>query len=236
MSIFINNEEVKVCPNYPNYGASSEGNIYRLSTKKFMSKIKAYDGYLDVRVCHNNIPKSVKYHVVVADAWLPYEEGKDFINHINGDKSDSKVSNLERCTGAENQRHAIKTGLKSKAEDLYNSLLTNENVHDICKLLSDGITVKSLSEMYGVSKDVIRKIKDGSNYHSIRKLYLNIPHKYKYEFSESTIRWVCEQIVAGVADNTIAKSSNNKNLSSAEVKRIRHKIRYKIISDEYFID
>ena len=43
-----------------------------------------------------------------------------------------------------------------------------------------------------------------------------------------------EQIIRGLGDSSIAKESNNKNVNVYEVKRIRNKIRYKTISDEYF--
>lgn len=236
MSIYFNNELVKPCPNFPNYGASYEGNVYRLSTGKMMTKTVAQDGYYDIRVCHDNQPRSVKYHLVVADAWLPYIEGKTVVNHKNGNKQDPRVCNLERCTPAYNQRHAVSNGLKGVGEKLYNAQLTDAEVHEVCQLLTDGMTLKSISDKYGVSKDIIRKIKSGDSYPFIRILYTDIPHKYKNELSEATIRWVCLNILKGLADKTIADISNNENITTAEVKRIRHKIRYRNISDEYFID
>lgn len=227
-------KNIKKCPSFPNYGATEEGDIFRLSSGKKMKPYIKKDGYLDIRVCHNNKPQSVKAHVMVADAWLEKEENKPFINHKNGIKSDNRVENLERCSGAENQRHAVSMGLKGSLEDLYNSKFTNEEVHEICKLLMENLTVKSIADRFGVTVDNIRKIKDGSCYFGIRKLYPDIPHQFKNSFSESTVRWVCERVCEGIADKVIANNSSNEKLSCDEVKRIRHKIRYTSISDEYF--
>lgn len=87
--------------------------------------------------------------------------------------------------------------------------------------------------MFDVSKDIIRKIKSDDSYPSIRKLY-NIEHDYKIDLSEQTVRWVCERINEGLGDVPITKLSNNKSLNVYDVKRIRNKIRYRTISDEYF--
>jgi len=100
-------------------------------------------------------------------------------------------------------------------------------------MLVDGLLVKDIADIFDCSKDVIRKIKAGDTYFHIRVLY-EIPHTYKSSFSEITIRWVCERILEGKSDKWIAENSTNSDLTIIETKRIRYKIRYKFISDEYF--
>ena len=233
-SFYIKNLEVRKSERYPNYAVSYCGKVFRISSEKEMSQYINNDGYLRLRVCHNNKPANAATHVMVAECWVPNPENKPVINHKNGNKSDPNADNLEWVTAADNQRHAVATGLKQSGEDLYNSKLSDEEAHEICKLLTEGLTVSSLALRFNVKKDNIRKIKDGSCYFHVRKLYTNIPHNYKEEYAESTVRWVCDKILEGVSDKNIAKSSSNKNLSTIDVKRIRHKIRYSSISDEYF--
>lgn len=69
-------------------------------------------GYGHVTLHDNNgRQERVWVHRLVAKAFIPNPEGKPQVNHINGDKRDNTVSNLEWCTIRENLIHAFKTGL-----------------------------------------------------------------------------------------------------------------------------
>lgn len=69
-------------------------------------------GYLRVGIGHEN-PQYV--HRLVAETYIPNPdpETKTQVNHIDGNKHNNSVENLEWCTPSENGRHAFRTGLKS---------------------------------------------------------------------------------------------------------------------------
>jgi hypothetical protein len=105
------------------YWAGVDGNIYSLKGKQ-LRRLKARDngiGYLKVSLSTSS-DKSISHYVhrLVADAWLEdgeidYMENKrDEINHIDGDKSNNKLCNLERVSRQENVSHH---NLVLKAED-----------------------------------------------------------------------------------------------------------------------
>lgn len=71
-------------------------------------------GYVSVNLLDKNNGKSTRnsVHVFVAKAFIPNPENKPCVNHIDGNKQNNNVYNLEWCTYTENARHAINTGLK----------------------------------------------------------------------------------------------------------------------------
>lgn len=75
---------------------------------------KRYSGHMCVvLVDRYKKKKTYQVHRLVAEAYLPNPGNKPQVNHIDGDKSNNNVSNLEWCTNYENAHHAIKNGLHS---------------------------------------------------------------------------------------------------------------------------
>ena len=63
-------------------------------------------GYIQYELSKNNRKKFLKAHRLVAEAFLPNLENKREVNHIDGDKHNNRVDNLEWTTTSENQIHA----------------------------------------------------------------------------------------------------------------------------------
>lgn len=89
---------------------SKAGNlIEKYSVKKLNGSIDRY-GYLTYRVLVNGEKKHLKAHRMMLNAWIG-EQPNLVVNHIDGNKKNNALSNLEWCTVAENNKHAIETGL-----------------------------------------------------------------------------------------------------------------------------
>ena len=86
-------------------------------------KIQTNKGYKRVSLCKNDVLKHYPLHRIVAEAFVPNIDNKPQVNHIDGDKSNNKASNLEWCTSRENRKHGIQIGLikvKGKRVNQYN--------------------------------------------------------------------------------------------------------------------
>lgn len=68
-------------------------------------------GYLRISVTLGGKKRHFKVHREVAKAFIPNPDDLPQVNHIDGDKSNNSVDNLEWVTNIENSNHAIKNGL-----------------------------------------------------------------------------------------------------------------------------
>jgi hypothetical protein len=75
---------------------------------------KDHKGYLYVGLCKNAKYKYFKVHRLVADAFILNPDHKPFINHINYDKANNNVSNLEWVTAKENSQWSLENNRKGQ--------------------------------------------------------------------------------------------------------------------------
>ena len=94
----MNIEIWKSIENFNNYEISTLGNIRNNKTNKILKPYLDNPGYLNITLSKNNIKKSFKIHRLVALAFIPNLENKLTINHIDKNKQNNCVLNLEWAT------------------------------------------------------------------------------------------------------------------------------------------
>lgn len=92
------------------YKTGKNGRITFTSGETIM-KQHLNKGYYFVRLCKEGKTSLHRVHRLVAEAFIDKEINKPFINHINGDRSDNRVENLEWCDQRQNVIHAYQIGL-----------------------------------------------------------------------------------------------------------------------------
>lgn len=122
-----------------------------------------HDGYVKQAISINGKSITFRIHRLVAEYFLPQDNTKNTINHIDGDKTNNNVNNLEWANLSEQMQHAYSLGLKKPVRGTMqgSSVLTESQVREIRKLYtphSKQYGMRALAKKYNVSESVINKV------------------------------------------------------------------------------
>ena len=87
---------------YSDYLVYNDGRVFSKKRNIFLKPGKNKNGYHVVNLCKNGKSETFLIHRLVGLHYLPLVEGKDIIDHINGDKLNNNVNNLRWTTNQEN--------------------------------------------------------------------------------------------------------------------------------------
>lgn len=164
---------------YPGYVINKDGVVKRNSYTKFGRNlsdsplftvkekvIKArYNEYAEVAVCVKGAKTSAKVHRLLAIAFIPNINSYPQVNHIDGNKYNNSLSNLEWCSAKENVKHSYATGLASNKGSRHpRSILKEEDIANIRGFRNEGLSLKAISQKYGVHPTTIGKVTKGVNW------------------------------------------------------------------------
>ena len=92
------------------YSVSTEGEVRKDITNYILSQSSQQD-YKFVGLFIDGQQKRMRVHRMVAMTFIDNPDNKPYVNHINGNRYDNNVENLEWVTPSENTKHAVETGL-----------------------------------------------------------------------------------------------------------------------------
>lgn len=94
-----------------NYSVSDTGEVRNDIRNTLLQQGNEYEYKMVGIALGNGVSKRCRVHRLVAQAFIPNPENKPFVNHIDGNRANNNVDNLEWVTASENALHAHKTGL-----------------------------------------------------------------------------------------------------------------------------
>jgi len=137
--------------------------------ERIMSQCICHKGYHRVRLNLNGTGKNKTIHRLIAEAFIPNLYNLPMVNHIDGNKSNNAISNLEWCTAKNNSEHARDNNLtanlkgekhpRSTIDDI--QALTIETFFNKDKS-SRKYTAKQLSKFFNTSRGVVASVWCGS--------------------------------------------------------------------------
>ena len=157
------------------YGATPDGRVYSFNYRRTGKTVELAqsthpEGYKRVKAWHVRKSAGSAVHRMVAMAFIPNPLSLPQVNHIDGNKGNNSVENLEWVDNAGNQKHAFRIGLHvaKKGECHGMHKLTEQQVIEIRKELSEVKKYKGqltdLGKKYGVSLHCIFDIKKGRSW------------------------------------------------------------------------
>lgn len=192
-----------------NYEVSSLGKVRNVKTGRVLKAHVSQYGYENLSLSFKGKSKNYTVHRLVALALIPNPENKPEVNHKDGKKTNNRKSNLEWATSAENQRHAVDTGLQSiqYGEEAANANLSNHEVRRIKRMLMRGVPYTVITSKFGVSKKTVSLIHREKQWASVQVK----------GFSPKVV----EQKVLVKPVGVVFVNSNAAKLTEQEVKEIR---------------
>lgn len=145
------------------YSLTEDGRVYSHFSKRFLSTHLDKYGYEKVRLTSSdNKRHTYSVHRLMLENFKPCE-GMELlqVNHIDGNKLNNHINNLEWTTCSENVQHAFRIGLKTQQGESNNlSKLTEIQVKEIIALLlTKQYTGAEIDRMYGLCKDYANSIR-----------------------------------------------------------------------------
>ena len=147
------------------YKVSYFGNVDSLNSrgrgkrKRMIPSINTTKGYLQAHLTINGTKKKYYVHRLVAICFIPNPNNYKQVNHIDGNKLNNHVSNLEWCTCKQNIRKAWELGLNAKGEKHGRAKLTEAIVIEMFRFRNiEKWTQQRIADHFGICASTVSRI------------------------------------------------------------------------------
>ena len=158
------------------YCISNYGRVINSQTMRFLKQQISVSGYPEVIFCLENAKvKLMRVHRVELLTFNPIPGCENLqVNHIDGNKQNNMLGNLEWITASGNILHAYRTGLATPntkfGEDSHFAKITRDQAVQICYLLQENkLSMVDIAQMVGTTYGIVKAIKYGECWTEVSK-------------------------------------------------------------------
>lgn len=184
----------------PEYEVSSLGRVRHKDAKRVRKPISSSNGYLYISIRDTSMKYGVKdlsIHRLVAQEFLPNPHNLPQVNHIDGNKGNNAVNNLEWCSVSHNIQHSsCVLGNYRKITDEIATEIKSKYVPYSKK--GSGTCLYDLAQEYGLHIDTVHKLCKGKRIYSPKKVSREKLSREDMEYiinnyNPHNVRSLCEQ-------------------------------------------
>jgi hypothetical protein len=126
------------------------------------------NGYLKVNLYCKQKLQSRTVHSLVAESFIGTRPINHDVNHIDGNKSNNNLNNLEYLTKSKNKLHAISIGLIDTRKYRSNNKVSIDNVKIIKQLISEGRSDRQIGDMFKIHKATVNDIRHNKTWKEVQ--------------------------------------------------------------------
>lgn len=209
------------------YKVSEDGRVFSVRADRELTPDTDKEGYKLITFSVSGSVKKFRIHRLVAHAFINNPENYDIVNHIDGDKGNNVVSNLEWCNYSQNMLHAYNLGLAKArlGEDNIHSKLTNNSADEIKEDILSGMRYDTIAEKHDISPSTISMINTGKRWGDTpiktERTTLKGSENPASKLTEKKVKEIFECLKRGEQQNDVAKKfSVVKGLISDIARRV----------------
>jgi hypothetical protein len=148
---------------FPSYSITDNGKVYSHNKNKFIYLNKKSNGYIQVNLYKLGKCKTKLVHRLVAEAFILNTYGLQQVNHMNGNKCDNRIVNLEWVNAKENTIHSWGNGLSKNTKKQRE--IASKTHSKIVLDMQNGIyydSVKEASKCLGIYYPLLKNMLNGA--------------------------------------------------------------------------
>jgi len=159
------------------YSVTAGGSVWSHKTSKFLGIRQRPDGYCVTDIRDGaQVKKTVYIHHLVADAYLDKTDESLEINHIDGNKANNNIGNLEFVTRSQNIQHSYDIGVRKVHQNTISALKESRKkkrivpesiVRLIRQKYGDGYSLNAMAKELGFSLGSVSKIAYRQSYKEV---------------------------------------------------------------------